>query len=91
MKTPHQVWKKSLRTYREPSTTWSYPSGSEVKEVDSIGQFRLDGRRHYISKALAGREVGLLEVDQRILVYYRQTLVCELDPLQPRSIAANRA
>jgi transposase InsO family protein len=84
MKTPHQVWTKSLRPYREQPTAWSYPSGSEVKEVDSIGQFRLQGRRHYISKALAGREVGLLEVEQRILVFYRQTLVCELDPLQPR-------
>jgi transposase InsO family protein len=88
MKTPHQVWKKSLRPYREHATAWQYPSGSEVKEVDRVGQFRLDGRRHYISKALAGREVGLLALEQRILVYYRQTLVCELDPLQPRSIAA---
>jgi hypothetical protein len=88
MKTPHQVWQKSLRPYREPSTTWPYASGSEVKEVDRTGQFRLAGRRHYISKALAGREVGLLELEQRVLVYYRQTLVCELDPLQPRSIAA---
>lgn len=88
MKTPHQVWRKSLRSYREQSPAWQYASGTEVKQVDRIGQFRLAGRRHYISKALAGREVGLLEVDQRILVYYRQTLVCELDPLQPRSIAA---
>ena len=84
MKTPNQVWKKSLRPYREQPQAWSYPSDSEVKEVDSIGQFRLSGRRHYISKALAGREVGLLEVEQRVLVFYRQTLVCELDPLQPR-------
>ena len=88
MKTPHQVWQKSSRSYRERPTAWQYPSGSEVKEVDRVGQFRLDGRRHYISKALTGREVGLLAVDQRILVYYRQTLVCELDPLQPRPIAA---
>lgn len=88
MKTPHQVWQKSSRPYRERPTVWQYPSGSEVKEVDRVGQFRLDGRRHYISKALAGREVGLWQVDERILVYYRQTLVCELDPLQPRSITA---
>lgn len=88
MRTPHQVWEKSLRPYREQSARWQYPSGSEVKEVDSIGQFRLNRRRYYISKALAGRVVGLLEVNQRILVYYRRTLICELDPLQARSIAA---
>jgi transposase InsO family protein len=88
MKTPHQIWQKSLRPYRGQATAWNYPSGSQVKEVDRTGQCRLDHRRHYISKALAGREVGLLEVEHRILVYYRQTLVCELDPLQPRSVAA---
>lgn len=89
MRTPHQIWHKSLRRYRESVAPWAYPSGSEVKEVDSIGQFRLNHRRHYISKALAGRQVGLLEAQQRILVYYRQTLICELDPLLPRSIPAD--
>jgi len=91
MRTPHQIWHKSLRRYRESAAPWTYPSGSEVKEVDSIGQFRLNHRRHYISKALAGRHVGLVEAQQRILVYYRQTLICELDPLQPRSIPADRS
>jgi len=90
MKTPHQVWQPSLRPYREHAPRCEYPSGSEVKEVDSIGQMRLNHRRYYISKALAGREVGLLEVEQRILVYYRRTLVCELDPRQTRSVAAQR-
>lgn len=71
MRTPHQIWHKSLRRYRESAAPWEYPSGSEVKEVDSIGQFRLNHRRHYISKALAGRQVGLVEAQQRILVYYR--------------------
>lgn len=89
MRTPHQIWHKSLRRYRESAAPWAYPSGSEVKEVDSIGQFRLNHRRHYISKALAGRQVGLVEAQQRILVYYRQTLICELDPLQSRSIPAD--
>lgn len=88
MRTPHQVWRKSLKLYRESLPAWQYPSGSEVKEVDSIGQLRLNQRRYYISKALARREVGLFEVERRILVYYRRTLICELDPLQARSIAA---
>lgn len=64
MRTPHQIWHKSARPYRESCAGWEYPSGSEVKEVDSIGQCRLDRKRYYISKALAGREVG-------IIVYYR--------------------
>jgi len=90
MKTPHQVWHKSPRPFRESSLGWEYPAGSEVKEVDRNGQFRLDRHRHYISKALAGREVGLLEVEHRILVFYRRTLICQLDPLQPRSIRVDQ-
>jgi transposase InsO family protein len=89
MKTPDQVWHKSSRRLRESWSRWEYPAGSEVKEVDRNGQFRLNRQRHYITKALAGREVGLLEVEARILVYYRRTLICELDPLQSSSIMAD--
>jgi len=82
MKTPDQVWHKSSRVFRESPSVWQYPAGSEVNEVDPNGQFRLHRHRHYITKALAGREVGLLEVEHRILVFYRRTLICELDPMQ---------
>ena len=85
MKTPDQVWHKSPRMFRESQSAWQYPAGSEVKEVDRNGQFRLHHQRHYITKALAGKEVGLLEVEHRILVFYRRTLICELDPMQPCS------
>ena len=90
MRTPHQVWQKSPRPYRATVPRWEYPAGSLLQEVDRTGQCRLDRRRYYITKALAGREVGLIEVEQRILVYYRRTLVCELDPQQRRSVAARR-
>lgn len=85
MKTPDQVWHRSPRMFRESQSAWQYPAGSEVKEVDRNGQFRLHHQRHYITKALAGKEVGLLEVEHRILVFYRRTLICELDPMQPCS------
>jgi transposase InsO family protein len=88
MRTPHQVWQKSVRPYREQWVAWPYPAGSEVKEVDRTGQLRWQHRRYYISKALAGREVGLQDVGARILVHYRRTLVCELDPQPPRSFGA---
>ncbi len=88
MKTPDQVWHKSSRMFRESQSAWQYPESSERKEVDGNGQFRLHHQRHYITKALAGKEVGLLEVEHRILVFYRRTLICELDPMQPRSTMA---
>ena len=87
MRTPDQVWEKSVRPYRDSLPDWQYPPGCEVKELDSIGQLRFNHRRYFVSKALARKQVGLLEVQQRILVYYRRTLVCELDPLHPRSLS----
>ena len=87
MKTPHQIWQKSVRPYQEQTPSWKYPQGSEVKEVDSRGQVRLNNRRYYISKALAGRQVGLLEIEMRILVLYRRTLVCELDPQNSKNLS----
>lgn len=88
MKTPDQVWHQSPRAFQESPSVWEYPAGSEVKEIDHNGQFRLHRQRHYITKALAGREVGLLEVEHRILVFYRRTLLCELDLRQSASISA---
>lgn len=90
MKTPQQMWHKSERAYQKHLSPWEYGAGSEIKEVDSNGQFRLDRKRYYITKALAGRQVGLLEVEHRILVYFRATLVCELDPRPSRSPAGDR-
>ena len=83
MRKPGEVWHKSPRSYGPSRPRWSYPMGSLVNEVDRFGYTRWEGRRHYISKALAGREVGLLSVEQRTLAYYRRTLVCEIDPAQP--------
>ena len=91
MKTPHQMWRQSSRLYPKKPPRWEYAAGSEVKQVDRAGQLRLHARRYYISKALAGKEVGLVAMGERILVYYRRTLVCELDPLQSRSFAGDRA
>ena len=82
------MWHKSSRAFRESQSSWQYPAGSELKEVDRNGQFRLHHQRHYITKALAGKEVGLLEVEHRILVFYRRTLICELDTMQPCSTIA---
>ena len=89
MRTPQQVWHKSSRPFRASPPRWDYPAGSERKEVDRTGQCRLEGRRYYLSKALAGREVGLIPLGPRIVVYYRRTLVGELNLLQGRLTPAD--
>jgi transposase InsO family protein len=88
MRTPRQIWHKSPRAYQQSPCYGQYPAGSDIRELDKGGQLRFGNRRYAISKALAGRPVRLAEVEKRTLVYYRQTLLCELDPSSPRPIPA---
>jgi transposase InsO family protein len=79
MKTPDQIWHKSTRPFEKNPQPWNYPQGYETAQIQLCGQAKIDGRRYWISGALAGEQVGLLAVDSRVLVYYRQTLIRELD------------
>jgi hypothetical protein len=40
---------------------------------------KLDGRRWWVTGSLAGEQVQLLRIDQRILIFFCNTLVRELD------------
>jgi len=79
MKTPDQVWNQSAKPYQLKPTEWQYPIEAEVQEIDRHGLLRRGGQRYWISGALAGERVGLVEVGERTLVYYRRTLIRELD------------
>jgi transposase InsO family protein len=82
MRTPSQLWRKSTRPYQPSPAAWSYPSGFETVEVTPYGQIRVQGRYYWVSGALAGEQVGAVEAEGRLLLYFRRTLVHELD-LQP--------
>jgi transposase InsO family protein len=79
MKTPASVWQKSERKYDPHPPRWEYPPGAKVRKVDSEGKLDVLGARWKIGKALRGEWVQLEPVQQRVLVYYCQTLVRELD------------
>jgi transposase InsO family protein len=82
MRTPSQLWRKSTRPYQPSPAAWSYPSGFETVEVTPHGQIRVQGRYYWVSGALAGEQLGAVEAEGRLLLYFRRTLVHELD-LQP--------
>jgi transposase InsO family protein len=90
MKTPAVVWSRSAREYVAQPRPWEYPAGGEVRKVSAQGQLQVQGRRWEISRALVGEWVQLLRVEERILVYYCQSLVRELDLLTQRSTAVDR-
>jgi transposase InsO family protein len=79
MRTPASVWHKSQRPYEKERPEWKYPDGAELLRLEKTGQLKLDGRRWWVTGALAGEQVQLVRVDQRILIFFCNTLIRELD------------
>jgi len=79
MQTPGTRWRRSERAYDPNPAAWEYPSDSRVLRVDSDGKIKLKGEHWLISRALIGERIRLVAMEQRLLVYYCQTLVRELD------------
>ena len=47
--------------------------------LEAHGALNMHGTRWQISRLLAGEQVQLERIDQRILVFYRNTLIREID------------
>jgi transposase InsO family protein len=81
MKTPASCWRPSPQPYDPNPAPWHYPEGAEVMRLEKTGQLTLQGRRWQVAGALASEQVQLIRTGQRILIFYRNTLVRELDLL----------
>jgi transposase InsO family protein len=79
MKTPASMWQPSRRRYDPTPSPWQYPEGAEVQRLEPTGQLKLNGRRWQVAGTLAGERVQLVRLDQRVLVFYCDTLIRELD------------
>ena len=79
MQTPASLWQPSTNRYDPDPPPWQYPEGAEVYRLATTGQLALNGRRWQVAGALASEQVRFVRIEQRILVFYRNTLVRELD------------
>jgi len=79
MTTPASRWHKSEKRFEKEVQDHPYPEGAELMRLESTGQLKLDGRRWQIAGPLAGERVQLVRIERRILVFYANTLVRELD------------
>ena len=79
MQTPATRWFPSPLRYNPQPPPWPYPEGAEIKALGSQGQLRHNGQRWEISKALARERVQLVHISDRILVYYCNSLLKEID------------
>lgn len=90
MRTPSQLWCKSSRPYQPHPAPWVYPSGYETIEVKPYGQILVEGRYYWVSGSLGGEQVGIIDTEGRLLIYFRRTLVHEVE-LQPRNSSGGQA
>lgn len=79
MRTPASLWRPSPQRYDPHPPSWQYPEGAEVQRLETTGQLTLHGRRWQVAGPLAGEQVRLVRVEQRILIFFRNTLIRELD------------
>ena len=90
MRTPASVWRKSERRYDPQPAAWEYPAGALVQRLSQKGQLKLAGRWWQISEALAEEWVQLVQLEQRVLVYYCRSLLREINLADQRSTAVDR-
>ena len=90
MRTPATVWRPSPRRYDPHPPRWEYPSGAWVLKLDCHGQVDIQGRKWKVSKALSGERVQVVQIEQRMLVFYCTTLIRELDSGNQRSTIVER-
>ncbi len=69
------------RQYDPQPPRWEYPSGAQVRKVDSSGKVKWKGRNWNINQALAGEWVQIVATGERWMVFYCTTLIREIDPV----------
>jgi len=60
-KCPADLYVKSERPYEAVVPRWDYPSGAKVLRVNSGGCIQIDGKSVFLTRGLAGKDVGVRE------------------------------
>lgn len=79
MERPAQRYRPSSRHYAEQVKEWEYPTGSDVRRLNSQGMLTEQGQRWFVCGALADRLVRVERFDGKLLVSYRHMYIREVD------------
>jgi hypothetical protein len=79
MDTPASRWHPSSKTYDPKPPEWDYGPGAELRKVNTLGQITIHDTTWRISVALRRQYVQIQRLDQRILVFYCNTLLRDID------------
>lgn len=87
MQTPASRWQRSVRSFHPDPPDWNYSVEIEPFRLSSQGQLQWRGQRWEISRALRNQLVGLQRIEQRVLIYFCNTVVREIDLHTGRCLA----
>lgn len=87
MRTPSEVYQPSKKSYNPNPPEWIYDSGQNVAPLNSRGFLTYASHRYFVCEALAHQNVGFIEVDQKVLVQYRNVFIREIDLKTKRTVA----
>jgi transposase InsO family protein len=90
MRTPASCWQPSVRAYDPAPHLWDYGQGATVRKVDCHGQIYWNNHGFHVSRALAGQTVALEQLEDRLMVFFCNCLVSEIDLLSHRTARAVR-
>ena len=83
---PARWYALSPRPYPETLEDPEYPANALVRRVRTNGEIRWKGKRLFLSEALTGEAVGLLETLTGYDVYFGPIRLGRLDPAQERML-----
>ncbi len=79
MRRPVELYQPSPQAYREQPPAWEYPTGSEVKRLNTQGMLEDGGQRWFVCGALARQQVRIERIETKVLVSYRHMYIREID------------
>jgi transposase InsO family protein len=79
MHTPASRWHPSSKIYDPKPADWDYGAGAELRKVNTLGQITIHDTPWRIGVALRRQYVQIQRLDQRILIFYCNTLLRDID------------
>lgn len=85
MSPPASRYNKSRNAYNPSPRPFEYPEGATVMKVGSNGQFIYRKKQLFVSRALSDEYVRIEEIQDLLLVFYRNSIVREISLLTGKS------
>ena len=86
LQVPAARYRPSPRCWNPSPPAWDYGPTAVVAGLNSQGSLDYERQRHYVCRALAGEEVALELLHNRLLVRYRRTWIREIDLTSGKSL-----